>query len=206
MRLAKQETGNTTNFIAKAILTHETRIGGALQSTLHPLDAITLEPIVAEIQQITQDRGSRAMTAALFSTSPLGQKMNPDIEGAIRRALSGLYVLHYITHFHALTISGIPGLNYYEQGHSEPLLGFRLLYVLAKTTGIADFLENKEAFGRKERMAFFNSVDRQPLLVGVNRLSVVARGLVSPDPQAKFDWAMMPRIIDVVRAEFRALP
>jgi len=35
---------------------------------------------------------------------------------------------------------------------------------------------------------------------------VVARGLVSPDPQAKFDWAMMPRIIDVVRAEFRALP
>jgi nucleoside phosphorylase len=165
-----------------------------------------LRPLAKEIGDIAGNSEGRAMTYATFRESHVSKNLDPQREGALRRALSGLYINHYIKQFRALTVTQIPGLEYFEKEHSEPLLGLEFLRFMCEFTGLHGYLESKEKYGRTERILQYYSTEKQELHFATNRLSVVVLHMNCGDRCRKLNWNEMPALTNLLALEGRNLP
>lgn len=179
-------SSTTTDFIAEALVSWESG-GSAVDSSASPSDSRVLRPQSRLLRQATLNREERGMTAALFRDPRLGLLIDPQTDGALRRALSGLYVDHYLKAFNALQILHLPALSYYDRPHDEPFLSFEMLSFIGRISGLTTFLEQHNNFSRSSRINGYHLPSKANLFIAMSRLAAALRALALEIGSSVFD-------------------
>lgn len=202
----KQDTGNTTKYISDSVKKWSHSQPNDVERLITKLDSFSLRALSEQIGSICARSEGRAMTYATFRETELGKTINPQEEGALRRALSGLYVNHYVKNFRALTILGLPSIEYFDTKHNEPMLCNSTIEFIMRFTGLHSYLNKSSSYAVNERIEYYDSTEKMELHYATKRLSVAIRQLNSGGPLRKINWETMNKVVRIMLDAAGRLP
>lgn len=170
------DVGTTKSIEQRILQLSDSEMGD--KNLIYVNDLKAIRPSLDDIKRVTEDRGERAMTLALYRSQGLSTVNNPIIEGALRRILSAHYINHYTDEFKSVTFWHLPNLRYYDQGRGDANLNFYFLNEMASLLEIEQYLNKKEKYGIYERILNYSSPDRMEFVASFSRLSAAMAALI----------------------------
>ncbi len=166
----------TTAFIESKLGLWEPGVENEVSSVVSPNDFALLSDISDKMGHFINTRQQPAMTFAAFRRIARAEKWNMPQTGAIRRALTGLYIRHYISSLDACQINGLPKLGYFDVD-DFPSLRFQFMKSVVRSTPIEKFLLSKKSFGIADRIDSHYSEEKKNFSLMIRRLSVALSAL-----------------------------